>query len=49
MSIYKNFNVEYSLASNMFSQSNTEYCVAYLTSDGVNEYVEKVYDQGLIF
>ncbi len=42
--MYGKFKIEYSFARNMFSKSKMEYCLDDLTSDGVNEYVQKVHD-----
>jgi hypothetical protein len=33
------FKILYSLARNIFSKSNMDYCLADLTSEGGNEYV----------
>jgi len=48
MSIYKKFNIEYSLAKNMFISSNMQYCIADVSSE-VNEFIVKVHHRGLIF
>ena len=39
--MYRKFKIEDSLARNMFLRSIMDFCMADVTSDGVNEYVQK--------
>ena len=42
--MYRKFKIEYSLARNMFSRSNTDFYMADMTSEGVNEYTYIIFD-----
>ena len=45
--MYEKFKIEYSLARNMSFRSNMQYCLANVSSEGVNEFIQKVHDRGL--
>ena len=49
MSMYRMFKIEDSFTRNMFSRSVMNNCLADETSEGVNELVKKVQNQGLFY